>query len=76
MPDCNRKKIDYIVVCVDEFAKSAGLPVREAFRYLSSHGGLEFLLEHYDTEHTLSFDDVIDDLKNIDLSNWAKIKYR
>jgi hypothetical protein len=60
-----RKEIEYLVACVNEFSHAADLTVSEAFRYLSIHGGIDFLIEHYEVEHLLSFNDVIDDLKNI-----------
>jgi hypothetical protein len=61
----DRNKIDYMVACIDEFATAANLTAQAAFRYLYFHGALDFLIEHYDIEHTLSFEDVIDDLKLI-----------
>ena len=46
----------------------------EAYRYLAVHGGIDFLAEHYDIEHTLSFADVIDDLKAISRRVGGKIQ--
>jgi len=60
-----RKMIAYIVACINEFAGSTGLSLQDAFIYLNSHGGIDFLVECYDAEHILSFQDVIDDLKLI-----------
>jgi len=60
-----RKMIAYIVACISEFAGSTGLSKQDAFKYLYSHGGIDFLVECYDTEHVLSFQDAIDDLKII-----------
>lgn len=57
-----RNKINYAVVCVNEFAKRHGLTPREAFTYLYEFQGIRFLKEHYDIEHTLSIDDAVDDL--------------
>jgi hypothetical protein len=59
------KQIGYIVACVNEFARASDLNEQEAFRYLYSNGGLAFLLEYYETEHTLSFEETINDLKRI-----------
>jgi hypothetical protein len=73
MSDNKKRKIDYIVVCVNEFSKATGLTVLESFRYLSNHGGLDFLSEHYDIEHTLSFEEVIEDLKRIARRTGGKI---
>jgi hypothetical protein len=57
--------LDYIVVCISEFAVRYGMNMREAYTYLQSNKGIEFLKEFYDVEHTLSFDDVMDDLTSI-----------
>ena len=39
--------------------------MRDAYIYLNRYKGIEFLKEFYDVEHTLSFDDTIDDLSAI-----------
>jgi regulatory protein YycH of two-component signal transduction system YycFG len=68
-----KRKIDYIVACVNEFSKSTGLTAQESFRYLSNHGGLDFLLEHYEAEHTLSFEEMVEDMKNVSRRSGGKI---
>ena len=60
-----KKIIAYIVACISEFARATGLNTQEAFKYLSNHGGIDFLIEFYDIEHTLSFDEAVDDLKMV-----------
>jgi hypothetical protein len=57
--------LDYIVVCISEFASRYQTGLKEAYIYLNRYKGLEFLKEFYDVEHTLSFDDTIDDLTAI-----------
>ena len=57
-----KRKINYTVVCVNEFAQRFHITSKEAFFYLYDHKGIEFFKEHYDIEHTLSLDDAIDDL--------------
>ena len=57
-----KKKINYIVVCVNEFADRYNIPSKEAFTYLFTHQGIVFLKENYDIEHTLSIEDAVDDL--------------
>ncbi|MBE6853212.1 MAG: DUF3791 domain-containing protein [Ruminococcus sp.] len=57
-----RKEINYAVACVSEFAEKYKLSLQEAFQYLYKYKGIEFLKEHYEIEHTLSFDDVVEDL--------------
>lgn len=65
----HRNKSDYIVACVNEFARSKTLLLKEAFLYLQTFKGIQFLDEHYEIEHTLSFDDVIEDLSIICRNN-------
>ena len=39
--------------------------MRDAYIYLNCYKGIEFLKEFYDVEHTLSFEDALDDLATI-----------
>ncbi|MGN0739295.1 MAG: DUF3791 domain-containing protein [Treponema sp.] len=72
MTDANQ--IKYTVACVNEFSKSKKLSPGQAFAYLQEHKGMDFLVEFYDVEHTLSFDDVIEDLTRICLKNGGEIQ--
>lgn len=60
-----RKMIDYMVVCVNDYADKHGLREIDSFDYLSKYKGLDFLEECYDVEHTLSLDTAIEDLEAI-----------
>ena len=55
-------KIAYIIAVVNEFAVRFSLNPQQAYRYLNRFKGIDFLDEFYNVEHTLSFDDVVDDL--------------
>lgn len=70
----HRSKIDYIVACVNEFAKIKEVSLKEAFLYLHNFNGIQFLDEHYEIEHTLSFDDVVEDVSRICRNNGGLIK--
>ena len=61
--------VDYVMAAIVEFAKRHGLTVREASNYLNRYKGLAFLQEFYDVEHTLSFNDCVDDLTQICRNN-------
>lgn len=54
--------LNYIVVCISEFANRYKMHMRDAYIYLVQNKGIDFLKEFYDVEHTLSFDEVLDDL--------------
>lgn len=57
--------LNYIIVCISEFASRYEIHMRDAYLYLTKYKGIEFLKEFYDVEHTLSFDDAIDDLVSV-----------
>lgn len=58
-------KIEYVVTCVAAFAEMHGLTNSQAYAYLRRYSGIDFLLEHYNAEHTLSIDDAVVDLQTI-----------
>lgn len=57
-----RKQINYVVVCVSEFAQKHNLAMKEAFRFLFEYKAIEFLKENYDVEHTLPLEDALEDM--------------
>ena len=73
MPQEQRKQVNYVVVCVNEFARKKRLSIRDAFQYLYQHKGIAFLADCYDAEHTLSLDDAIDDLTTVCQNNGGVI---
>ena len=68
-----RSTIDYLVICINDFAERYGVSSKAAYKYLSRFGGIEFLLEHYDVEHTLSMDDALADLEHVCRQNGGKL---
>ena len=58
-------KIQYINLCIDEFAHKFRLTPQVAHNYLSRYKGLEFLNEHYDYEHTQALWQTQDALRTI-----------
>lgn len=67
------QKINYLMIFVDEFAKSAGLDARQAYNYLDRMGGMDFLDKHYDVMHTFDFQYAIDDIKEVCQANGGQI---
>ena len=68
-----KQKIEYIVTAINEFAQKYGLSIRQAANYLDRFKGLDFLVEFYDVEHTLSYNDCVEDLTIICKKNGGKI---
>lgn len=67
--------VNYIVICINEFAKQCNKTSREAYFYLKEYKGIEFLKENYEAEHTISLEDAIDDLKQVCINNGGNIKW-
>lgn len=57
-----KKMINFTVVCVNEFARKHNLSVKEAFQYLFQFKAIEFIKENYESEHTLPFDTILEDV--------------
>lgn len=64
-----KKKINYTVVCVNEFAEKYNITAKEAFNYLYVFKGIDFIKEFYDIEHTLSIENAVDDLARVCRNN-------
>ena len=55
--------------CIRKFAEHFGITVKESFDYLHKYKGIKFLDDCYEAEHTLSFDDAMDDLTAVCLKH-------
>lgn len=73
MSKTEKSKINYIIICIDEFANKFNKTKKEAYLYLKKYKGIEFLIENYQAEHMVSLDDTMDDLKQICTNNGGKI---
>ncbi|PID90779.1 MAG: hypothetical protein CSA97_01030 [Bacteroidetes bacterium] len=58
-------RIRYMVALISEFAKLYGLAPGRAYLYLKRFGGMDYVEEHYEVLHTLSFAEVLSDLSVI-----------
>lgn len=67
----SRNIIDYMVVCVNDYAAGHSLSKTEAFDYLRKNKGLDFLEDCYEAEHTLSLEEALSDLEAICKRNEA-----
>lgn len=70
----DKNVIAYVVAAISEFAKTHHISVREANNYLIRFKGIDFLTEHYNAEHLLSFEDSVQDLTQVCLNNGGGIQ--
>ncbi len=57
-----KDKVAYIIAVIIEFASAHSLSNAQAYRYLERFKGLDFLNRFYNVEHTIPFEDVVEDL--------------
>jgi len=57
MGDKSRNRVHYYVLCTEAFAEQKSIAPQKAFNYLKKYKGIDFLIDCYDAEHTLSLND-------------------
>lgn len=62
MSKLEHDKLDYLVAIISDFASKFSLTPSQVYRYLSNYKAIDFLIRNYDIEHTLSFENVVDDV--------------
>jgi hypothetical protein len=70
----NVGQIHYYVMCIGEFARAKSISAKDAFNYLRAYKGVEFLIECYDAEHTLSLENAVEDLTQVCRNNGGNIE--
>lgn len=55
-----RDVFEYIIALVNEFANRFGLSDKQAYNYIRTHQGIEFIEQNYGIIHTLDFDEAVD----------------
>ena len=65
----------YMVACVNEFADRFNLNGKEASNYLNEHRAINFLLNNYEIENTLSIDDAIDHIFIVAKNNRGTVQW-
>jgi hypothetical protein len=66
-------RIEYMVCCIGAFAQRHNLTNAQAYAYLRRFTAIDFLLDCYEAEHTLSIDNAIDDITAICQMHGGKI---
>lgn len=58
----DKYQIPYTNLCIRKFAERNDMSLDAAFKYLLTFGGMDYLIDFYDIEHTLPLEDTIDEL--------------
>ncbi|MCB2340317.1 DUF3791 domain-containing protein [Clostridium estertheticum] len=74
LKDRELNKVRYMVACVNEFVDRLNINGKEAFNYLNKHKAINFLMNNYEIEHTLSIDEAVDDMVIVSKNNGGTIQ--
>lgn len=72
IPDVN--ELNFTITLISEFSKRFNLGQKQAFNYINRFKGMQFLRKHYQSLHTQSFDDAIDEILTVCQHNGGKLK--
>lgn len=65
--------IEYVVSCVGAFSQRFKLTNAQAYAYLHRFKAIDFLIDCYAAEHTLSIEEAVDDIVQICKKNGGRI---
>lgn len=65
----------YVIMTIRKFAEHFALSNKQAYEYLRDYSGIAFLNDCYEAEHTLSFEDAVEDLARICQQHGGYLKY-
>ena len=60
--DLTHNIIEYVNCCVGAFANRFSLTLSQSYAYLRRFKGIDFLIDCYAAEHTLSIEDAVEDI--------------
>lgn len=66
-------KIEYINCCIGAFANRFDLTLAQSYAYLRRFKGIDFLIDCYAAEHTLSIEDAVEDMAMLCIKNGGRI---
>ena len=71
--DLTHNIIEYVNCCVGAFANRFKLSLAVSYGYLSRFEGIDFLIDCYAAEHTLSIEDAVEDVAILCQKNGGRI---
>lgn len=71
--DLNHNIIEYVNGCVGAFANRFKLTTAQAYAYMRRFKGIDFLIDCYAAEHTLSIDDAVEDVAFLCKKNGGRL---
>lgn len=74
--DLTHDIIEYVNCCVGAFANRFKLTLAQAYAFLRRFKAIDFLIDCYATEHTLSIEDAVEDITILCQKNGGRLGCR
>mgnify|MGYP000800897605 CR=1 FL=1 len=71
--DLTHNIIEYVNCCVGAFANRFKLTLAQSYAYLRRFKGIDFLIDCYAAEHTLSIEDAVEDIMLLWQKNGGRV---
>lgn len=71
--DLTHNIIEYVNCCVGAFANHFHLTLAQSYAYLRRFQGIDFLIDCYPAEHTLSIEDAVEDMAVLCQKNGGRL---
>ena len=71
--DLTHNIIEYVNCCVGAFANRFKLTLAQSYAYLRRFKGIDFLIDCYAAEHTLSIEDAVEDIMLLCQKNGGRV---
>jgi len=65
----NKNKVLFYISCIFDYAEKLNMNYKDTYIYLKKNKGIQYLIENYDIEHTLSKEDTLEALSYISNNN-------
>lgn len=72
--DLTHNIIEYVNCCVGAFANRFKLTLAQSYAYLRRFKGIDFLIDCYAAEHTLSIEDAVEDIMLLCQKNGGRVE--
>lgn len=69
----NKETGEFVVSVINSFANEKNVPISQAYNYMMTFKGLDFLRQHQDIEKTLSNQEIVNDVSCVCANNGGRL---
>ena len=69
----NQEESDFVVSVINNFAEEKKIPLTQAYSYIMTFKGMNFLRQYQDIEKTLSNQEIVNDVSRVCANNGGRL---